>query len=65
MIGEPLDHRQFNTTARYAYRAGESVRVSTARVADSIGEDILTEQDRGAQRRAFMTTTHGNLRWRH
>ena len=48
MIGELLGHRQVNTTARYAHLARESVRASTARVADSIGADILTEQDSGA-----------------
>ena len=48
MIGELLGHRQVNTTARYAHLARESVRASTARVADSIGADILTEQDGAA-----------------
>ncbi len=41
MIGELLGHRQVNTTARYAHLARESVQASTARVADSIGADIL------------------------
>ena len=48
MIGELLGHRQVNTTARYAHLARDSVRASTARVADSIGADILTEQDGAA-----------------
>ena len=48
MIGELLGHRQVNTTARYAHLARETVRASTARVADSIGADILTEQDGAA-----------------
>ena len=48
MIGELLGHRQVNTTARYAHLARESVRASTARVADSIGADILTGQDSDA-----------------
>ena len=43
MIGELLGHRQVNTTARYAHLARESVRTSTAKVAESIGADILTE----------------------
>ncbi len=44
MIGELLGHRKIDTTARYAHLARESVRASTARVADSIGADILTER---------------------
>ncbi len=48
MIGELLGHRQVNTTARYAHLARESVRASMARVADSIGADILTGQDSDA-----------------
>ena len=43
MIGELLGHQQVNTTARYAHLARESVRTSTAKVAESIGADILTE----------------------
>ena len=41
MIGELLGHRQVNTTARYAHLARESIQASTARVAESIGADIL------------------------
>ena len=41
MIGELLGHRQVNTTARYAHLARESIQASTAKVADSIGSDIL------------------------
>jgi len=41
MIGELLGHSQVNTTARYAHLARESVRASTARVAESIGANIL------------------------
>ena len=41
MIGELLGHRKIDTTARYAHLARESIRASTARVADSIGADIL------------------------
>ena len=48
MIGELLGHRQVNTTARYAHLARELVRASTARVADSIGADILTKEAGGA-----------------
>ena len=43
MIGELLGHRQVNTTARYAHVARESIQASTAKVADSIGADILAE----------------------
>ena len=41
MIGELLGHRKVQTTARYAHLARDSVRESTARVAESIGVDIL------------------------
>ncbi len=41
MIGELLGHTQVNTTARYAHLARESIQASTAKVADSIGADIL------------------------
>ena len=41
MIGELLGHRKVQTTARYAHLARDSVRESTARVAASIGADIL------------------------
>ncbi len=44
MIGELLGHRKIETTARYAHLARESVRASTAKVAESIGADILTER---------------------
>ncbi len=47
MIGELLGRQQVNTTVRYAYLARESVRASTARVADSIGAAIPTAQDGG------------------
>ena len=41
MIGKLLGHRQVNTTARYAHLARESIQASTAKVAESIGSDIL------------------------
>ena len=44
MIGKLLGHMQVNTTARYAHLARESVRASTAKVAESIGADILATQ---------------------
>jgi len=43
MIGKLLGHRKIDTTARYAHLARESIRASTANVADSIGADILPE----------------------
>ena len=43
MIGELLGHRKVQTTARYAHLARDSVRASTAKVAESIGADILPE----------------------
>ncbi len=44
MIGELLGHRKVKTTARYAHLARDSVRASTAKVAESIGADILPAQ---------------------
>ena len=41
MIGELLGHRRVRTTARYAHLARDSVNASSARVAGSIGADIL------------------------
>ena len=42
MIGKLLGHTQIQTTARYAHLARESVKASTAKVAESIGVDILS-----------------------
>ena len=41
MIGKLLGHRRVRTTARYAHLARDSIRASAARVADSIGADVL------------------------
>ena len=41
MIGELLGHRRVRTTARYAHLARDPVNASSARIADSIGADIL------------------------
>ncbi|MCY4016174.1 MAG: site-specific integrase [Gammaproteobacteria bacterium] len=41
MIGELLGHRRVGTTARYAHLARESIQAATAKVADSIGAEIL------------------------
>ena len=41
VIGKLLGHTQVQTTARYAHLAQDSVKESAARIAASIGEDIL------------------------
>ena len=41
MIGKLLGHSKIRTTARYAHLARDSVRESAARVAASIGADLL------------------------
>ena len=41
MIGKLLGHNKIDTTARYAHLARDSIKASSARVADSIGVDIL------------------------
>ena len=43
MIGRLLGHRKVQTTARYAHLRRESVQASTAKVAESIGADILRQ----------------------
>ena len=43
MIGKLLGHNKIDTTARYAHLARDSIKASSARVADSIGVDILHE----------------------
>ena len=40
-IGKLLGHSNIQTTARYAHLARDSVKTSAARVAASIGADIL------------------------
>ena len=56
MIGKLLGHTQIQTTARYAHLARDSIRVSAARVAArvaaSIGEDILPGTTETAARAA-------------
>ena len=42
MIGKLLGHSQIQSTARYAHLARGAVKVSAAKVAASIGEDILS-----------------------
>ena len=48
MIGRMLGHTQVETTARYAHLARDSIKASSARVADSIGADILDRKPREA-----------------
>ena len=44
MIGKLLGHNKIDTTSRYAHLARDSIKASSARVADSIGADILDRQ---------------------
>ena len=44
MIGKLLGHNKIDTTARYAHLARDSIKASSARVADSIGADILDRE---------------------
>ena len=46
LIARLLGHTKIQTTARYAHLARDSVRVSAARVAASIGKDILPRDRR-------------------
>ena len=41
MISKLLGHNKIDTTARYAHLRRDSINASSARVADSIGADIL------------------------
>ncbi len=41
MIGKLLGHKKIETTSRHAHLARDSIKASSARVADSIGADIL------------------------
>ena len=52
MIGKLLGHSQIQTTARYAHLARGAVKVSAAKVAASIGEDILSGDSFAPRRRA-------------
>ena len=45
MIGKLLRHNKIDTTARYAHLARDSIKASSARVADSIGADILDKDE--------------------
>ena len=41
MNGKLLGHNKIDTTARYAHLARDSIKASSARVAGSIGADVL------------------------
>ena len=45
-IGKLLGHNKIDTTSRYAHLARDSIKASSARVADSIGTDILDRRAR-------------------
>ena len=47
IIGRLLGHRQIRSTSRYTHLARDTVNASASRVSDSIGVDIL-EQDEPA-----------------
>ena len=49
MIGKLLGHNKIDTTSRYAHLARDSIKASSARVADSIGADILDREPREAE----------------
>ena len=46
MIGKLLGHNKIDTTSRYAHLVRDSIQASSARVADSIGADILNPTSR-------------------
>ena len=48
MIGKLLGHNKIDTTSRYAHLPQDSIKASAARVADSIGADILDRKSREA-----------------
>ena len=50
MIGRLLGHSQVQTTARYAHLARDSVHEEAARIAASIGADLLGGGGTGADR---------------
>ena len=55
LIARLLGHTKIQTTARYAHLARDSIRVSAARVAASIGKDIMPrDQGRGSVRRPSL-----------
>ena len=55
MIGKLLGHSKIQTTARYAHLARASVKASAAKVAASIGADILPERSATDAGRAALS----------
>ena len=49
MIGKLFGHNKIDTTSRYAHLARDSIKASSARVADSIGADILDRTPRATE----------------
>ena len=45
MIGKLLGHTQVQTTARYAHLARDTVKVSAARIGDSIEQDLNSSEE--------------------
>ena len=45
MIGKLLGHTQVQTTARYAHLVRDSIQNAAARIAGSIGGNLLSGQD--------------------
>ena len=52
MIGKHLGHNKMETTSRYAHLRRDSIKASSARVADSIGADILGRKVEETEARA-------------
>ncbi|MDE0713584.1 MAG: tyrosine-type recombinase/integrase [Gammaproteobacteria bacterium] len=60
MIGRLLGHRDIGSTARYAHLARESVRNSTAKVAESIVSDVLSASAGRPEEISTGDITEGN-----
>ncbi|MDE0280434.1 MAG: site-specific integrase [Gammaproteobacteria bacterium] len=60
MIGRLLGHRDIGSTARYAHLARESVRNSTAKVAESIATDTFTASAGRSEERSARDITEGD-----
>ena len=58
MIGKLLGHNKIDTTSRYAHLAQDSIKASKARVADSIGADVLHRKSREAAVAVWPTQRH-------
>ena len=47
MIGKLLGHTQVQTTARYAHLARDSIQTAAARITESIGGNLLGDNNPG------------------